>query len=42
MNRTGTLSLAYHAWTGAVGYQNGGVRSLWVDGLRLVGVPQVA
>lgn len=42
VNRTGTLSLAYHAWTGAVGYQNGGVRSLWVDGLRLVGVPQVA
>jgi beta-xylosidase len=25
--------LAYHAWTGAVGYASGGVRSLWIDRL---------
>jgi beta-xylosidase len=25
------VHLAYHAWTGAVGYVNGGVRSLWID-----------
>jgi hypothetical protein len=31
---TGSTRIAYHAWTGAAGYQNGGVRSLWVDGLR--------
>ena len=31
---SGATRLAYHAWTGAVGYENGGVRSLWVDRLR--------
>lgn len=30
----GSLRIAYHAWSGAVGYENGGVRALWVDGLR--------
>jgi beta-xylosidase len=29
----GGLAVAYHAWTGGVGYQNGGVRSLWIDTL---------
>ena len=29
----GYTRIAYHAWTGAVGYQNGGVRSLWIDRL---------
>ena len=29
----GGLEMAYHAWTGGVGYQNGGVRSLWIDTL---------
>ncbi len=33
---SGATRLAYHAWTGAVGYQNGGVRSLWVDPLTFV------
>lgn len=32
----GSTRIAYHAWTGAVGYQNGGVRSMWVDGLRFI------
>ena len=32
----GATRLAYHAWTGAVSYQNGGVRSLWVDPLTFV------
>jgi hypothetical protein len=27
------LRMAYAAWTGGVGYSNGGVRSLWVDNL---------
>jgi hypothetical protein len=30
---TGATMIAYHAWTGGVGYQNGGVRSLWIDGI---------
>lgn len=30
----GSVKIAYHAWTGAVGYNNGGVRSLWVDTLK--------
>jgi beta-xylosidase len=30
---SGGLDVAYHAWTGGVGYQNGGVRSLWIDTL---------
>ena len=34
VDAAGATRLAYHAWTGAVGYQNGGVRSLWVDRLR--------
>ncbi len=29
----GATHLAYQAWTGPVGYVNGGVRSLWVDSL---------
>lgn len=29
----GSTRLAYHAWTGGVGYANGGVRSLWIDHL---------
>jgi beta-xylosidase len=28
---SGNFQLAYHAWTGGPGYQNGGVRSLWID-----------
>ncbi len=35
---SGATRLAYHAWTGAVGYHNGGVRSLWVDTLRFVAI----
>ena len=36
---TGT-HLAYHAWTGAVRYARGGVRSLWIDDLTFPsGVP---
>jgi hypothetical protein len=35
--------LAYHAWTGAVGYAAGGVRSLWIDRLDLAsGVPTIS
>jgi beta-xylosidase len=30
------LHVAYHAWTGGVGYGKGGVRSLWIDGLTFV------
>jgi beta-xylosidase len=37
VDATGATRLAYHAWTGAVGYQNGGVRSLWIDTLRFSG-----
>jgi beta-xylosidase len=34
----GNAHLAYHAWTGTtVGYANGGVRSLWIDGLSFPG-----
>jgi beta-xylosidase len=33
----GGVHLAYHAWTGAVGYVNGGVRSLWIDALSFPG-----
>lgn len=37
------IHLAYHAWTGAVGYVNGGVRSLWIDALTFPsGVPTVS
>ncbi len=32
----GATRLAHHAWTGAVGYQNGGARTLWVDRLTFV------
>ena len=41
---TGSTRIAYHAWSGAVGYGSGGVRSLWVDGLRfsLLGRPLLA
>jgi hypothetical protein len=35
---SGTLHLGYHAWTGTtVGYNNGGVRSLWLDTLSITG-----
>jgi beta-xylosidase len=37
VDHTGTTRLAYHAWTGAVGYANGGVRSLWIDRLHFAG-----
>lgn len=30
---SGATRLAYHAWAGAVGYANGGVRALWIDHL---------
>jgi beta-xylosidase len=30
----GSPRIAYHAWNGTPGYQNGSVRSLWVDALR--------
>ena len=33
---SGSTRLAYHAWTGAVGYP-GGERSLWIDALRFQG-----
>ena len=36
VDATGLTRIAYHAWTGAVGYQNGGVRSLWIDGVSFV------
>jgi hypothetical protein len=39
---TGSTSIAYHAWTGAVGYEYGGVRSLWIDRLSLIGIPIVS
>jgi beta-xylosidase len=31
VDRAGVTRIAYHAWTGGVGYRNGGVRSLWID-----------
>lgn len=36
VDASGATRLAYHSWTGAVGYTNGGVRSLWVAPLSLV------
>jgi hypothetical protein len=33
----GSTRLAYHAWTGGVGYAGGGVRSLWIDRLSFPG-----
>ena len=36
VDASGATKLAYHAWTGAVGYQNGGVRSLWIDPVTFV------
>ena len=33
---SGSTRLAYHAWTGAVGYPSG-MRSLWIDALRFQG-----
>ncbi len=36
VDASGATRLAYHAWTRSVGYQNGGVRSLWVDSLNFV------
>ncbi len=36
VDASGATRLAYHAWTRAVGYQNGGVRSLWIDPLTFV------
>ena len=34
VDAAGSTRIAYHAWTQGVGYEAGGVRSLWVDGLR--------
>ena len=34
LDSAGSMKIAYHAWSGVVGYENGGVRALWVDGLR--------
>jgi hypothetical protein len=31
VDNSGTARIAYHAWTGGVGYASGGVRSLWID-----------
>lgn len=31
------VRIGYHAWTGGVGYQTGGVRSLWVDTVSFSG-----
>lgn len=31
----GRVRIAYHAWTGGVGYDSGGVRSLWIDSVTL-------
>jgi beta-xylosidase len=31
VDTAGSMRLAYHAWAGAVGYANGGVRALWID-----------
>ncbi len=42
VDASGAIRLAYHAWTGAVGYQNGGVRSLWVDPLTFVALFPIA
>ncbi len=36
VDASGATRLAYHAWTGTVGYENGGVRSLWIDPLTFV------
>jgi hypothetical protein len=33
VDRAGGTRLAYHAWTDAVGYENGGARSLFVGRL---------
>lgn len=38
VDASGATRLAYHAWTGAVGYQNGGMRSLWIDPLKFAGL----
>jgi beta-xylosidase len=40
---TGTTRMAFAAWAGRVGYQNGGVRSLWIGRLHFTaaGVPQL-
>lgn len=42
-DRSGTTRMAFAAWEGKVGYQNGGVRSLWVGrlGFTGAGVPQL-
>ncbi len=42
VDASGVTRLAYHAWTGAVGYQNGGVRSLWVDPLTFAALFPIA
>ena len=34
---SGSTRMAFAAWYGPVGYQNGGVRALWVGGLRVNG-----
>ena len=35
VDRDGVLRLAYHAWPGAVGYERGGVRSLFIATVQL-------
>jgi beta-xylosidase len=37
VDRAGTTKLAYHAWTGPVGYDQGGARALFIDTLTLPG-----
>ena len=39
---SGATRLAYHAWTGAVGYESGGRRSLWIDTLTFVALFPIA
>jgi beta-xylosidase len=39
----GTLYMAYHAWGAKQGYNNGGIRSLWIDQVGILnGVPLFA
>ena len=36
IDASGATKLAFHAWTGSAGSENGGVRSLWIDPLTVV------
>jgi hypothetical protein len=40
----GTTRMAFAAWSGPVGYQNGGVRALWIGtlGFRWWGAPVIS